>query len=51
MAGRTDIDIGGLLINFDNGQADLWPDEGGECQGISIVFEFNATPAFIFLDP
>ncbi len=48
--GRTDIDIGDLIINFVNGQADLWPDESGECQGISIVFEFNATPAFIFLD-
>lgn len=49
--GRTDIDIGDLIINFVNGSADLWPDDTGECQGISIVFEFNATPAFIFLEP
>jgi hypothetical protein len=48
--GRTDIEIGDLIITFVNSQADLWPDENGECQGISIVFEFNATPAFIFLD-
>lgn len=46
--GRTDIDIGPLIIGFVEGQADLWPDETGQCQGISIVFEFNATPAFIY---
>ncbi len=45
---RTDIEIGPLIINFVEGQADLWPDETGACQGISIVFEFNATPAFIY---
>jgi len=45
---RTDIDIGPLIISFVEGQADLWPDETGTCQGISIVFEFNATPAFIY---
>jgi hypothetical protein len=46
--GRTDIDIGPLIIGFVEGQADLWPDKNGQCQGISIVFEFNATPAFIY---
>jgi hypothetical protein len=46
--GRTDIDIGPLIIGFVESQADLWPDEHGQCQGISIVFEFNATPAFIY---
>ncbi len=46
--GRTDIDIGPMIISFVEGQADLWPDASGACQGISIVFEFNATPAFIY---
>lgn len=49
--GRTDIDIGPMIISFVEGQADLWPDETGQCQGISIVFEFNATPAFIYEGP
>jgi hypothetical protein len=49
--GRTDIDIGPLVIGFVEGQADLWPDKNGQCQGISIVFEFNATPAFIYEGP
>jgi len=46
--GRTDIDIGPMIITFVQNQADLWPDENGVCQGISIVFEFSATPAFIY---
>ena len=49
--GRTDIDIGPLIIGFVEGQADLWPDKNGQCQGISIVFEFTATPAFIYEGP
>jgi len=49
--GRTDIDIGPMIMSFVEGQADLWPDASGACQGISIVFEFTATPAFIYEGP
>lgn len=48
--GRSDIDIGDLVIDLVTNRADLWPDESGQCQGISVVFEFKAKPAFFYLD-
>ena len=48
--GRTDIDIGDLVVNLVEGRADLWPDETGTCKGISVVFEYKAVPAYFFVD-
>jgi hypothetical protein len=28
--------------------ADLAPDENGDCQELSITFEFTATPVYLF---
>ena len=50
VSGRDDIDIGDLITDFVTSKADLWPDETGQCQGISVVFEFKAKPAFFYLD-
>lgn len=50
VSGRDDIDIGDLITDFVTSKADLWPDENGQCQGISVVFEFKAKPAFFYLD-
>ena len=50
VSGRDDIDIGDLITDFVTSKADLWPDESGQCQGISVVFEFKAKPAFFYLD-
>lgn len=50
VAGRGDIGIGDLVINLVEGRADLWPDEDGVCQGISVVFEYKAVPAYFFAD-
>jgi len=50
VAGRTDIDIGDLVIDLVTSRADLWPDESGQCQGISVVFEFKAKPAFFYAE-
>jgi hypothetical protein len=48
--GRNDIDIGDLVIDLVTTRADLWPDQNGQCQGISVVFEFKAKPAFFYID-
>ncbi len=48
--GRSDIDIGDLVIDLVTTRADLWPDDSGQCQGISVVFEFKAKPAFFYVD-
>jgi len=48
--GRDDIDIGDLVVTMVEGRADMWPDESGVCQGISVVFEFKAKPAFFYAD-
>jgi hypothetical protein len=48
--GRDDIDIGDLVVTMVENRADLWPDESGVCQGISVVFEFKAKPAFFYVD-
>ncbi len=48
--GREDIDIGDLVVTMVENRADLWPDESGVCQGISVVFEFKAKPAFFYVD-
>lgn len=48
--GRQDIDIGDLIIDLVETRADLWPDDNGQCQGISVVFEFDAKPAFFYAD-
>ncbi len=50
VSGRDDIDIGDLITDFVTSKADLWPDESGACQGISVVFEFKAKPAFFYVD-
>jgi hypothetical protein len=50
VSGRDDIDIGDLITDFVTSKADLWPDESGQCQGISVVFEFKAKPAVFYLD-
>lgn len=50
VSGRQDIDIGDLVIDLVQNRADLWPDENGQCQGISVVFEFEAKPAFFYAD-
>ena len=49
--GRSDIDIGDLIIDLLRTRADLWPDDSGQCQGISVVLEFKAKPAFFYVDP
>jgi hypothetical protein len=51
VSGRDDIDIGDLVIDLVESRADLWPDDTGQCQGISVVFEFEAKPAFFYADP
>ncbi|MAY79154.1 MAG: hypothetical protein CL930_11670 [Deltaproteobacteria bacterium] len=48
--GRGDIDIGDLMISLLETNADLWPDENGDCKGISFVLEYRAKPAFFYLD-
>ena len=50
VSGRQDIDIGDLVIDLVETRADLWPDDSGQCQGISVVFEFKAKPAFFYVD-
>lgn len=51
VSGRQDIDIGDLVIDLVENRADLWPDNTGQCQGISVVFEFEAKPAFFYAEP
>ena len=48
--GRGDIDIGDLMISLLETNADLWPDENGDCKGISFVLEYRAKPAFFYVD-
>jgi hypothetical protein len=48
--GRSDIDIGDLVVDLVETKADLWPDETGRCTGISVVFEFRAKPAFFYAE-
>ena len=48
--GRGDIDIGDLMISLLETNADLWPDENGDCKGISFVLEYRAKPAFFYID-
>jgi hypothetical protein len=50
VSGRDDIDIGDLVTELVETRADLWPDETGQCTGISVVFEFRAKPAFFYAD-
>lgn len=48
--GRDDIGIADLVVTMVEGRADLWPDESGVCQGISVVFEYKAKPAYFYAD-
>ena len=41
-------EIRDLVIELVEGNADLDPDSDGQCQQLSIVFEFGATPAYLF---
>lgn len=50
VSGRDDIDIGDLITELVETRADLWPDETGQCKGISVVFEFKAKPAFFYAE-
>lgn len=43
-------DIGAQLARFLSGAADLFPDENGVCDFLSIVLEFEARPAYFFAE-
>jgi len=50
IAGFDEVQITDLLNNLLSTAADLAPDENGECQQMSVAFEYTAIPAHIFLD-
>lgn len=47
---KVDAALLGILESLLTGNVDLAPDAAGECQQISMTFEFEATPAFLFED-
>ena len=50
IAGFDEVQITDLLNNLLSSAADLAPNENGECQQMSVAFEYTAIPAHIFLD-
>ena len=50
IAGFDEVQITDLLNNLLSSAADLSPDENGECQQMSVAFEYTAIPAHIFID-
>ena len=50
IAGFDEVQITDLLNNLLSTSADLDPDENGECQQMSVAFEYTAIPAHLFVD-
>jgi hypothetical protein len=50
IAGFDEVQITDLLNNLLSTAADLAPDENGECQQMSVAFEYTAIPAHLFVD-